>query len=168
MKYFFVYSKQIDSVIAIGDSIDIVNKYISQFNISENNIEIFSKNLINGLEKESLTLLELSYINSDIVLTSMEDIYYRKYLCKLYDDMKTTISSLILYSNIGILTDSQKNDLKHMSKLLYNNMSTYEEFLDNLDKSILFEKIIQNPIMMHKIIMEDISMNQRYNELREL
>lgn len=167
MKYFFVYSEQIDSVIAVGDSIDIVDKYISQFNIIDN-IKIFTKNLINGLEEDKLSLLELTYINSDIVLTSMEDIYYRKYLSKLYDDMKTTISSLIVYSNIGMLLDNQKEDLKHMSKLLYDNMSTYEEFLNNLDKSVLFEKIIQNPIMMHKIIMEDISMNRRYNELREI
>ena len=96
----------------------------------------------------------------------MEYLYYKEYLSKLYEDMKTTISSLIVYSNIGALDDIQRKELKAMSKLLYDKNNTYMVYLNNIDQSMLFDKIIQNPIKIHHILLEHIEMMERYSQLQ--
>lgn len=164
MLYYEIYCKKIDSTIALGQSMEIVNQYISQFNL-QNEVNIFTRNLPNGLETFGLSILELEYITPQVILTKLELEYYKDHLYKLYDDMKTTISGLLLYSNIGSISSQQKIDLKQMAKMLYDKSSNYEKFIDGLDKSILFGKIISNPITMQNVLYAHHDMKKRYKHL---
>lgn len=164
MIYYEIYCKRIDSTIALGQSMEIVDQYISQFNL-QNEVSIFTRKLPNGLETFGLSLIELEYLTPQVVLTKLELEYYNDHLRKLYDDMKTTISGLLLYSNIGSISSQQKTDLKQMAKMLYSNSSNYENFIDGLDKSVLFGKIISNPITMQNVLYTHHEMKKRYKHL---
>lgn len=162
---YLIYSNQLNSIIAISESKDIIKQYLSQFNLTEKDVEIFPDKYNYSNSNGSSQLLELSYISNNIVLTEMEYLFYKDYLCKLYEDMKTTISSLIVYSNIGLLDEPQKKELKSVSKYLYDKNGSYTTFLDNIDQSILFGQIIQNPIKIHHILLNHIDTMNRYNQL---
>ena len=164
MIYYEVYCKKIDSTIALGQSAEIVNQYISQFQL-QNEVNVFIRKLPNGLETSKLSILELEYVTPQIVLTKIEKDYYNDYLHKLYDDMKTTISGLILYSNMGNVSSQDKTDLRQMSKKLYNTFSNYEDFIDSLDRDVLFSKVILNPITMQNVLYAHFDLKNRYRHL---
>lgn len=167
--YYILFCKSLDASIGISNDIKMVNKYIDQFDINKYDITILKKSFTNDLdESDELSILELKYLSNNIVLTNLEIQYYNEYLKKLYEDMKTTISSLIVYSNIGLLTNDEKQRLQNMAKFLYGNrMMSYEEFLDSLDRDILFSKIIINPIFMQQTLYDHLDLKQQWDSLKE-
>ena len=162
MKMFIIYAKSLCSVIAVGESIDIVKQYISQFGM-ENDVGIFEKTQTMELPDE---MFNLTYLSPNVVLTNMEIEYYNDHLRSLYEDMKTAVASLIVYSNIGLLSEENKMNLRDTSEFLYEKMGSFDDFIDSLDRQMLFSAIIQNPISMHSILIQNIEMNRRYDLLR--
>ena len=163
MTLYLVINSANGIVIAVGNTKEITDKYISQFNI-KSQVNIVTKNVSDDRYDED-GLLNIQYLSNDVVLTTIEMQYYNDTLKKMYDDMKTSITALILYSNIGDMSINDAFNLKGTSKFLYEKMKSYEDFIDSLNRNILFSNIIHNPLTMYNILKDYHTMQTRYKQL---
>lgn len=103
---------------------------------------------------------ELVSLCDSIIMSRLEYAFYYPTFMNLYNDMKTTISSLLMYNKLlGLKPNIVSND---EIKQLYNNCKDFNTFMNSLDKDTLFNTYISHPVSIMGTLIDNYTMNQDF------
>lgn len=143
----------------------ILNHYIEQVRSLDYktgidyDIVIISKANSDGLPEE----YEITSISDSILVTAMELEYYNPFFKSLYDDMRTTVSTLVLYNK---LCGGNSEILQAISMVgLYERCSSFNVFMNSMDKDTILQSYFQHPVMFMDSLIENHIMNDVYRHV---
>ena len=109
---------------------------------------------------ETRDYYELVSLCESIIMSRLEYAFYYPTFMNLYNDMKTTISSLLMYNKLlGLKPNIVSND---EIKQLYNNCKDFNTFMNSLDKDTLFNTYISHPVSIMGTLIDNYTMNQDF------
>lgn len=140
---------------------DIIIEYLRQWGYVYDDIEIVSTNVLYYPK-------ELIPFNSHFYLTRLEMMYYKNTFKIMYDDMKTTITSLIMYDKLGGYENSGIDNIseqREFIKKIYNSLESYDKYLDSLDFDRLKKFVFLDPVSAEHMMEESIKLDCEYRNI---
>lgn len=149
--YILIYNQS--NIIAISDELENLQKYILQFKEfflinqdkfhyrCESNYEKISK-LINRYSDE----LFVRNFTDNILLTDLEISYHSPIFQEMYSDFKRMMATTLKLDGILDLDLELKSSIMKNFDSLYDKISSYEDFLNTLNRDILFSNYITDPL----------------------
>ena len=145
-----IYILLIDGkIIAMSEMVEDIYKYISQFqeyftNHTEYQV-ICETNLNSNLYLSNIDYI-LHYWNTDIILTDREITFYSTMFRNMYENTKIMISQCMINNAIMKLSIEEKTLNTKLIETLHEKVHSYQSFLDSLDKDVVLQKYIINPL----------------------
>ena len=163
-----------DNILAISEDKDLIIQYINQFYeyLKYNNTTIekeTDKFKIRRLLDKYISTATIHAYSEDIILTEYEYNFYNLHFRKIYDEFKTTITSLLTFKKYMRLSESENNQMDILFKCMYNKCYSFDEFLKNINPEFIFKYIITDPLMTKSSIKElELLMDQMsYNIIKD-
>lgn len=169
--YLLIYNK---SILAISSDLEKLQKYIMQFKefflINQEKFyyecEEDSKRisfLINRYQDQ----LFIRDFSKNILLTDMEISYYKKTFESLYSDFKRMMATTLKMDQLLNIDLKLKASIMENFDKLYENIRSYETFLDTLNKDMIFDHYISNPLETRWMIDMEHELEWSYHKNME-
>ena len=142
-------------IYAISENKEYVELYRNQFECCKNNAQIahvVDKQKMNSIYRMYYDTYFLEEFKDGLVLTSKEVIYYTKLLTKVYDDMKTMISQLLLNERLLNLTSDELITSRNAFTMYYSKCKSLQEFINMIDVNLF-----KNEYLIEPIAVKDLS-----------
>lgn len=166
----FVLRDGENRIIAITEDKDLALSYINQFydyfSTNGSSIEkITERHIVRQLLDNYVDIASLHSYSDNIILTQYEYDFYNIHFKKIYDEFKSTISSILTFKNYINLDKVQLELLTDTFKMMYDKCHTFDEFISNMNPEYIFKYIIMDPILSKDTVtdLEQLMIKMNYD-----
>lgn len=164
-------SYAIESIYAVSESKELLERYKNQFRTYRDNPDIVKithitdRYQVHQLYKLYFDTLFVEEFKKDIVVTLQEVKYYTKILMDIYDSMKTMIGQLLLNERLLNLNSDEIVQTHKTFVMYYDKCKSFQEFVELIDPKVFINEYLVEPMVAknmndlddeyHKIIGRD-------------